>query len=173
MWLSRLSAGLQTKGSQVRFPDQGTCLGCGPGPWYEVCERQPHVDVSLSLSPSLPLCLKRNKIIKKIYMMPNNPFNWIFHFSTNLSLVHVTLVSHFILATYVLSEFLYLSFPVLIFHPPGWFSSYLVQLEHHLNTLVFVSAVKSSPWIWGQRRVDGSTLGGTSLHAVCADAVTL
>ena len=42
------------------IPGQGTCLGCGPGPWIGVCERQP-TDVSLtpqcfspSLFPSLP-----------------------------------------------------------------------------------------------------------------------
>ena len=38
------------------IPAQGICLGCGPGPrvagWGQ--ERQP-IDVSLSLSPSLPL----------------------------------------------------------------------------------------------------------------------
>ena len=31
------------------IPSQGTCLGCGPGPQEGVCERQPHVDVSLPL----------------------------------------------------------------------------------------------------------------------------
>ena len=45
------------------IPSQGTCLGCGPGPQKRVCERQPHIDVSLSLSPSLPLSIK-NKINK-------------------------------------------------------------------------------------------------------------
>ena len=50
---------------------QGTCLGCGPGPWLGACERHP-ICVSLtcfspSLSPSLPLSLKINKIfLKKI-----------------------------------------------------------------------------------------------------------
>ena len=29
------------------IPDQGTCLGCGPGPQLGVCERQP-LDVSLT-----------------------------------------------------------------------------------------------------------------------------
>lgn len=38
--------------------------------------------------------------------MPNNPFNWIFHIQPNFSLAHVTLVSHLILAIYMLSEFL-------------------------------------------------------------------
>ena len=37
------------------IPSQGTCLGCGPGPQYEACERQPHIDVSFPLSPFLPL----------------------------------------------------------------------------------------------------------------------
>ena len=31
------------------IPSQGTCLGCGPGPQYEVHEGQPHTDVSLPL----------------------------------------------------------------------------------------------------------------------------
>ena len=49
---------------------EGTCLGCGPGPWVGPCKRQP-TDVSLvhrcffPLSPSLPLSLKINKIFKK------------------------------------------------------------------------------------------------------------
>ena len=28
---------------------QGTCLGCGPGSWCRVYERQPHIDVSFPL----------------------------------------------------------------------------------------------------------------------------
>ena len=32
VWLRGLSASLQTKGSQVQFPIQGTYLGCGQGP---------------------------------------------------------------------------------------------------------------------------------------------
>ena len=31
------------------IPRQGTCLGYGPGPQCRVCERQPHIDVSLPL----------------------------------------------------------------------------------------------------------------------------
>ena len=31
------------------IPSQGTCLGCGPGPQWGACERQPHIDVSLPL----------------------------------------------------------------------------------------------------------------------------
>ena len=53
------------------IPSQGTCLGCGPGPLLEVCTRQ-LVDVSLahqcfapSVSPSFPLTLKINKILKQ------------------------------------------------------------------------------------------------------------
>ena len=49
------------------IPSQGTCLGCGPGPWLRACERQP-VNVSLTrqcFSPSLPIPLKINlKILK-------------------------------------------------------------------------------------------------------------
>ena len=37
------------------IPSQGTCLGCRPGPQQGVHERQPHIDVCPSLSPSLPL----------------------------------------------------------------------------------------------------------------------
>ena len=38
------------------IPSQGARLGCGPGPQLGACERQPHIDVSLSL----PLSLKIN-----------------------------------------------------------------------------------------------------------------
>ena len=31
------------------IPSQDTCLGCGPGPQLEARERQPHIDVSLSV----------------------------------------------------------------------------------------------------------------------------
>ena len=51
---------------------QGTGLGFGPGPQLGACERQP-IDVSLthqhfspSLSPSLPLSSKINKILKRL-----------------------------------------------------------------------------------------------------------
>ena len=43
------------------IPSQGTCPGCGPGPQWGAHERQLHIDVSPSLSPSLPLSLKINK----------------------------------------------------------------------------------------------------------------
>ena len=39
----------------VWIPSQGTCLGCRLGPQLGVCERQPHIDVSLSLPPFLSL----------------------------------------------------------------------------------------------------------------------
>ena len=41
----------------ISIPSQGTCLCCGPGPQFRVCERQPHIDVSLPL----PLSLKVSK----------------------------------------------------------------------------------------------------------------
>ena len=47
------------------MPSQGTCLRCEPGPRLGVCERQPHIDVSLSL----PLSLKINKIFKKYFAL--------------------------------------------------------------------------------------------------------
>ena len=34
------------------IPNQGTCLGCRPGTQQGVCDRQPHIDVPLSLSLS-------------------------------------------------------------------------------------------------------------------------
>ena len=36
------------------IPSQGTCLGCRPGPQWGAHERQPHIDVSLSLSFPFP-----------------------------------------------------------------------------------------------------------------------
>ena len=57
-WIECQPANQRAAGS---IPSQGTCLGCGPGPQLGVHERQPHIDVSLSLSPSLPLSLKINK----------------------------------------------------------------------------------------------------------------
>ena len=44
------------------IPNQGTCLGCGPGPQVRVCRRQL---INVSLSPSLPLSLKIHKIFFK------------------------------------------------------------------------------------------------------------
>ena len=31
------------------IPSQGTCQGCGLGPWWGMLKRQPHMDVSLPL----------------------------------------------------------------------------------------------------------------------------
>ena len=63
-WLMRLhglSIACEAKGHW--FDSQSAhMLGCGPGPQYGACERQPHTDVYLS--PSLPLSLKLNKTIK-------------------------------------------------------------------------------------------------------------
>ena len=65
LWIEYLLA-CELKGP-CSIPNQGTCLGLGPGPQLEAYERQP-VDVSLthqyfspSLSPFLPLSPKINK----------------------------------------------------------------------------------------------------------------
>ena len=58
VWLSGLSAGLQTKELPV-IPSQGTGLGCRPSPQWEARERQPHIDVSLPFF--LPSLLSKNK----------------------------------------------------------------------------------------------------------------
>ena len=66
VWLSGLSAGLQSKGSLVRFPVRAHTWVAGqvPGRGHA---RGNHTLMSLSLSFSLsPLCLKINKILKKI-----------------------------------------------------------------------------------------------------------
>ena len=72
MWLSGLSAGLQTKGLPLPIPSQDTCLGCRPGPQLGTCEREP-IDISLthwwfspSLSPSLSRSLKINFFKKQV-----------------------------------------------------------------------------------------------------------
>ena len=42
------------------IPSQGTCLGCRPGPHREGGhEREPHIDVSFPLSPSLSLKINK------------------------------------------------------------------------------------------------------------------
>ena len=49
-------------------PSQGACLGCRFSPWMGRLGEALLIDVSLShqcFSPSLPLALKRNKILKK------------------------------------------------------------------------------------------------------------
>ena len=61
-WIERRPANQRVTGS---IPSQGTCLGCRPGAWLRVCERQP-IDVYLSLSFSLPFSKNKNKIFKKI-----------------------------------------------------------------------------------------------------------
>ena len=43
------------------IPNQVTCLSCRPGPQHGACKRQPHINVSLPLSPSLPLSVKIDK----------------------------------------------------------------------------------------------------------------
>ena len=63
-WVVHHSKNLKVTGW---IPSQDTCLGCRPGPWLEVCERQPinislsHQCFSPSLSLSLSLPLKINK----------------------------------------------------------------------------------------------------------------
>ena len=51
------------------IPSQGTGLGCGPGLQLGAQDRQPHSDVSLPLSPSLPVSLKINKIFFKKWFL--------------------------------------------------------------------------------------------------------
>ena len=48
------------------IPSQDTCLGCGPGPQWGACRKQPHNDISLHLIFPSPLS-KNNyiKILKK------------------------------------------------------------------------------------------------------------
>ena len=48
-WLSGLSAGLRTKMLASLNSNQGTYLGCRPGPHQGAHERQPHIGVSLPL----------------------------------------------------------------------------------------------------------------------------
>ena len=56
---SECQAASQRVAGQGTIPSQGTYVGCRPGPLYGVYERQPHIDVSLSLSPSFPLWSKQ------------------------------------------------------------------------------------------------------------------
>ena len=44
-------------------------MGCGPGPWWEVLERQPHTDVSLPFFLLPFLSLKINKYNLKKFLM--------------------------------------------------------------------------------------------------------
>ena len=61
VWLSGLRASLQTKGSLVQFPVRAHAWVAGQVPSDGAHERQPHIDVSLPLSPSFPFSLKINK----------------------------------------------------------------------------------------------------------------
>ena len=66
--LSGLSASLQTKGSPVGFPvrAQAWVAGQVPSRGHARDNHIPHIDVSLPLSPRLPLSLKINlKNLKK------------------------------------------------------------------------------------------------------------
>ena len=72
VWLSGLSAGLQTKRSLVRFPVRAHAWVVSWAPSWGRVRGSPsmylsHSDVSLSLSPSLPLSVRINKntILKK------------------------------------------------------------------------------------------------------------
>ena len=58
VWLSGLRIFLLKQNVTSSIPSQDTCLGCGPDPLLGANERQLHINVSLSLSPSLPLSLK-------------------------------------------------------------------------------------------------------------------
>ena len=53
------------------IPSQGTRLGGRPGPHWGCAKRHrkflSHIDVSLPLSPSLPLCLKKKYFFKRVY----------------------------------------------------------------------------------------------------------
>ena len=57
-WIECRPANQRVAGS---IPSQDTCLGCGPGPQWETCKRQPHIVVYLPLAPSLPRFLKISK----------------------------------------------------------------------------------------------------------------
>ena len=64
VWLSGLSASLWTKRLPVQFPVRACACIVGQVHSWGHARRQP-INVSLSLSPSLPLSLKVNKILKK------------------------------------------------------------------------------------------------------------
>ena len=90
MWLSGLSTGLWTKGSLVWFPVRAHVWVAGQVP-SRGCTRGNHTLMLLSLSPSLPLCLKINKIFKifLIIWMLIMLITWIFfsqsYFNKNLT----------------------------------------------------------------------------------------
>ena len=52
----------RNQGVSGLMPSQGTCLGCGLGPRWGACVRQPHIDIFLPLFlPPFP-SLKINKL---------------------------------------------------------------------------------------------------------------
>ena len=63
VWLSGLSASLQTKGSPVQFPVRAHAWVLGWVP-RGGCSRGNHTLMLPFLSPSLPLSLEINKLIK-------------------------------------------------------------------------------------------------------------
>ena len=60
VWLKGLNAGPKTKGSPVQFSVRACVWVASWVPGGGVPERQPHIDVSLPVSPFLPLSLKIN-----------------------------------------------------------------------------------------------------------------
>ena len=58
-WVEGQHANQKVAGS---IPGQGTCLGCGPGPWLGHVQEATDGCFSPSLSPSRPFSLKINKI---------------------------------------------------------------------------------------------------------------
>ena len=64
VWLSGLSAGLQTKGSLDRFPVRAHAWAAGQVPSRGCMSANTHSYFFPSLPPFLPLCLKINKIFK-------------------------------------------------------------------------------------------------------------
>ena len=63
LWVEHQPADQSVAGS---IPSQGTCLGCGLGPWWGT-KRPPHIDADVSLPLFLPSSLsKKDKIFKKI-----------------------------------------------------------------------------------------------------------
>ena len=69
-WIERQTVKQRVAGS---IPSQGTFLGCGPGLQSGACERQPHINVSLTLflHPYSSLKKQIHKIFKKIKLVLN------------------------------------------------------------------------------------------------------
>ena len=61
VWLSGLSASLQTERSPVQFPVRAHAWGAGQVPWVRGGARGNHTFMFLSLSFSLPYPLTKNK----------------------------------------------------------------------------------------------------------------